>query len=150
MEIQRMADITPDGLPHYSRSQIEVGSKVIPQGHMIMPSLTEIMRGDKDWNEPGKFDPKRFIDNNCIKRTESFIPFGAGKRQCPGESLARAELFLFFVGIMQKFHFEAADPGKQVDMFVYEGHLRHPKPKSPIKVTRVGKIPYKRQSSQAA
>ena len=33
MEIQRKADISPDGVPHYSRTQIDVGSHVIPQGH---------------------------------------------------------------------------------------------------------------------
>ena len=136
-EIQRLADITPDGVPHYSNSPIEVGSHVIPAGHMLMPSLTNIMRGDQDWTDPEKFNPDRFIENGTVKKSESFIPFGAGKRKCPGESLARAELFLFFVGIMQKFHFEGTEPGKKVEMFVNEGHLRHPNPKSPIKVTKI-------------
>ena len=106
---------------------------------MIMPSLTTIMRGDQDWTEPERFDPERFIENGSVKKSEAFIPFGAGKRRCPGESLARAELFLFFVGIMQKFHFEGTEePERKVEMSVYEGHLRHPNPKSPIKVSKIG------------
>ena len=73
-----------------------------------------------------------------IEKNEAFIPFGLGKRACPGELLARAELFLFFTGILQKFHFEPMDPKmKEVDMFVHEGHLRSPHPMSPIKVTKI-------------
>ena len=121
-----------------SNSPIQVGKHVIPAGHMLMPSLTTIMRGDQDWAEPEKFNPDRFIENDSVKKSEAFIPFGAGKRKCPGESLARAEIFLFLVGLLQKFHFEGTEPGKKVEMFIYEGHLRHPNPKSPIKVTKIG------------
>lgn len=39
-----------------------------------------------------KFDPERFIENNNLDK--KLIPFGIGKRSCPGESLARAELYL--------------------------------------------------------
>jgi cytochrome P450 family 2 subfamily U polypeptide 1 len=31
------------------------------------------------------------------------IPFGTGKRRCLGESLAKTQLFIFFVGMLQRF-----------------------------------------------
>ena len=45
-----------------------------------------------------------------VERNENFIPFSVGKRSCPGEHLARAELFLFLAGLLQTFRFEAEDP----------------------------------------
>ena len=45
------------------------------------------------------FRPERFLDNNGqIIQDEHLIPFSIGKRRCPGEALARIELFQFFTG----------------------------------------------------
>ena len=62
MEILRLADITPEGLPHYSRSPIKLGQYIIPAGHMLMPSLTNIMKGDQEsWSRPEDFNPERLV-----------------------------------------------------------------------------------------
>jgi cytochrome P450 family 2 subfamily J len=45
-----------------------------------------------------------------VQKDEKLIPFSTGKRQCPGETLAKAELFLFFAGLLQKFRFSSVDP----------------------------------------
>uniref|UniRef100_A0A915ELC2 Cytochrome P450 n=1 Tax=Ditylenchus dipsaci TaxID=166011 RepID=A0A915ELC2_9BILA len=57
--------------------------------------------------EPHKFMPERFLENEQLKRIEEFIPFGIGKRQCMGESLARAELFLFTTNLFYLFKVSA-------------------------------------------
>ena len=44
--------------------------------------------------------PERFLDNEGkVKNPEYFVPFGIGKRKCPGASLARIELFMFIAGM---------------------------------------------------
>ncbi len=49
------------------------------------------------WGDPESFRPERFIDQKTgnLLRKDQFVPYGFGKRVCMGESLARAELFLF-------------------------------------------------------
>jgi cytochrome P450 len=54
--------------------------------------------------DPWEFKPERFLspDGSRIVNNEHLIPFGLGKRKCMGESLAKAELFLFFANLVQK------------------------------------------------
>uniref|UniRef100_A0A915EMX1 Cytochrome P450 n=1 Tax=Ditylenchus dipsaci TaxID=166011 RepID=A0A915EMX1_9BILA len=57
--------------------------------------------------------PERFLENEQLKKVEEFIPFGIGKRQCMGESLARAELFLFTTNLFYLLSkISAVDPKK--------------------------------------
>ena len=54
------------------------------------------------------------VDEDTMENDVSFyffnsrlLPFGAGKRVCPGEVLARNRLFLFFASFLQNFTFIA-------------------------------------------
>lgn len=55
--------------------------------------------------DPQKFMPERFLeaDGKTLKKVDGFLPFSIGRRQCLGESLARAELFLVFANFMRNF-----------------------------------------------
>ncbi|CAH1781129.1 unnamed protein product [Owenia fusiformis] len=59
------------------------------------------------------FNPLRFIGKyGKVIKHDHMIPFSIGKRKCPGESLARMEVFLIFAGIMQKFRIEIPPGGE--------------------------------------
>ncbi|KAJ8020808.1 Cytochrome P450 2U1 [Holothuria leucospilota] len=52
----------------------------------------------KLYPDPEKFDPNRFLtEDGQVKKQESFMPFGAGRRVCMGESLAKLELSVPFL-----------------------------------------------------
>ena len=70
----------------------------------ILANLWAVHNNPNDWHEPEKFIPERHLDKdgNFIK-SNKIIPFSIGSRNCLGEALARAEVFLFIVKIMQKF-----------------------------------------------
>ena len=58
------------------------------------------------WKEPEKFIPEQFIDENGYFVPSNYvIPFGVGPRRCLGEQLARMEIFIFLVSMVQKFEF---------------------------------------------
>ena len=137
LEIQRMANIVPDGVPHSTNAPITAGPYVIPPGHILISSLTAVLRDGEEWVEPETFDPSRFIKDGQVKRSDALIPFSAGKRQCPGENLAKAELFLFFVGLVQKFQFEPVRPGEKMAIKVKKGASWKPLLTDPIKVTKI-------------
>ena len=122
-----------------NKSPLSVGPYNIPSGHIIIPSLRSIMMGDDSWLEPLKFDPTRFYKDGKFKPDKRVIPFQLGKRACPAENMARGELFLFFVGLIQKFKFEPEKPGTVVNYRLHPGDLlRLPQCQDKIKVTRIG------------
>ncbi|KAI2649500.1 Cytochrome P450 2A9 [Labeo rohita] len=76
------------------------------QSERVAPLLKSILQDKKEYSTPYEFNPAHFLDENgTFLKKESFIPFSIGKRMCPGEQLARMELFLFFTSLMQHFTF---------------------------------------------
>ena len=63
------------------------------------------------WDDPEQFRPERFItDDGKLRFDERVVPFGIGKRRCPGESLARMETLMMFANILRDFSFSAGTP----------------------------------------
>ncbi|XP_070228130.1 cytochrome P450 2U1 isoform X2 [Bos mutus] len=87
----------------------------IPKGTIILPNLWSVHRDPAIWEKPNDFYPDRFLDDQgqLIKK-ETFIPFGIGKRVCMGEQLAKMELFLMFVSLMQSFTFVLPKDSKPI------------------------------------
>ncbi|KAM8953795.1 cytochrome P450 2C31-like isoform 4-T4 [Pelodytes ibericus] len=115
-EIQRFGNIVPGGVPRATTRDVTFRGYFIPKGTSVIPLLASVLQ-DKDYFEkPEEFYPQHFLDpkGNFVKN-EAFLPFGAGRRSCAGENLAKMELFLFFTRLMQKFTFWPP-PGVEVDL----------------------------------
>ncbi|KAJ8362811.1 hypothetical protein SKAU_G00116420 [Synaphobranchus kaupii] len=67
------------------------------------------------------------------------MPFSAGRRACPGESLARMEVFLFFTLLLQRFRFSPAlgVSEDELDLTPSVGFTLHPSPHQLCAVSRV-------------
>ena len=70
------------------------GEYTIPKGTQVWTNLHELLHDVRHWKDPHKFDPSRFLDTEgkFTGITQSFKPFGTGRRVCIGESLAKSEL----------------------------------------------------------
>ena len=109
MEIQRYANIVPNGVQHLCHRDFTVNGLTIPANTLIQPVFAEILKGDY-WKDGMTFRPERFLNAaGEVRRDEHLIPFSVGKRQCLGETLAKAELFLFFTSLVHQFHFLPED-----------------------------------------
>ena len=104
MEIQRHAVMGPYGIQHVCTQDITVHGVTIPAGTILQGLYAEIFKGDH-WEDGMNFRPERFIsENGKIRRDEHFVPFSMGRRKCPGETLARTEMFLFFTNLVNDYH----------------------------------------------
>ncbi|XP_039893655.1 cytochrome P450 2F3-like [Simochromis diagramma] len=105
-EVQRFLDLVPLSIPHYTLNDISFRGYTIPKDTVIIPLLHSVLKEEKQWATPRSFNPQHFLDNNGnFKKSPAFMPFSAGKRNCVGESLARMELFIFIVSLLQDFTF---------------------------------------------
>ena len=104
------------------RSKI-FGRFIISLRLQISTNLWAVHNDPKLWKDPQKFRPERFIDEkgNFIP-SNYVISFGVGPRQCLGEQLARMEVFIFLVGMIQKFEF-LPDPSQYELPIIEQGSL---------------------------
>uniref|UniRef100_A0A7E4UME8 Cytochrome P450 n=1 Tax=Panagrellus redivivus TaxID=6233 RepID=A0A7E4UME8_PANRE len=109
-EIQRMANILPFNLLRAVAEDVEIDGYRFPAGSMVLPQISIALNDPDHFPEAEKFNPDRFLDENGnLRKIDAFMPFSLGKRQCLGESLARAELFLIFANLLRNFEFHVVD-----------------------------------------
>ncbi|VFQ99068.1 unnamed protein product [Cuscuta campestris] len=114
-ETLRMYPVGPLLVPHESSTECTVGGYRIPKGTMLMVNLYSIQRDPKYWDEPEKFKPERFEGVEGARVGYKMMPFGSGRRGCPGEGLAWRMVGLSLGSLIQCFDWERIG-SEMVDM----------------------------------
>ncbi|XP_024969120.1 probable (S)-N-methylcoclaurine 3'-hydroxylase isozyme 2 [Cynara cardunculus var. scolymus] len=85
-ETLRLHPPAPFLLPHRAYQTCEVMDYTLPRGSQILVNIWAIGRDPKLWEDPLLFKPERFLGSNLDFGGQNFefIPFGAGRRMCPG------------------------------------------------------------------
>ncbi|ESO95073.1 hypothetical protein LOTGIDRAFT_232181 [Lottia gigantea] len=116
LETIRISCIFPFALPHSTTRDTKFQGYFIPDKTLVFVNMWSVSHDESVFPQPHKFDPGRFLNiNGEIDRTkiDNFLPFGAGRRKCPGEQLAKMEMFMFFATLMQQCKFSCV-PGEKV------------------------------------
>ncbi|EAY91932.1 hypothetical protein OsI_13618 [Oryza sativa Indica Group] len=112
-ETLRLYPAAPMLIPHESSADCEVGGYSVPRGTMLLVNAYAIHRDPAAWEEPERFVPERFEGGGCDGNLS--MPFGMGRRRCPGETLALHTVGLVLGTLIQCFDWERVD-GVEVDM----------------------------------
>ncbi|KAM7518389.1 hypothetical protein LguiB_017351 [Lonicera macranthoides] len=105
-ETLRMYPAGPLLVPHESSEPCTVDGYRIPAGTMLMVNQWAIQRDPKLWVEPEKFKPERFDGLEGSRDGFKLMPFGSGRRGCPGEGLALRVVGLALGSLIQCFDWE--------------------------------------------
>jgi cytochrome P450 len=93
----------------------ELGPYRLPAGTTVLLSQFVTHRDARNFADPLRFDPERFAPAGRATFPKfSYFPFGAGSRQCIGESLAWMEGALILATIAQKWQLHML-PGQRVE-----------------------------------
>lgn len=103
-ESQRGINILPLNLQHATTRDTVIDGFKIPKGTGVVAQISTVMNNEEVFPDPYTFNPDRFIDENGkLKKVDELAPFSVGKRSCPGEGLARMELFLFIANFLNRY-----------------------------------------------
>ncbi|KAH9669723.1 hypothetical protein KPL70_021909 [Citrus sinensis] len=88
-ETLRLHPVTPLLVPCESMEDCTVNGFHIPRKSRVIINAWAIGRDPKAWNDPEKFFPERFVGSSVDVRGRNFqlLPFGSGRRGCPGIQL---------------------------------------------------------------
>ncbi|XP_038893468.1 cytochrome P450 71B26-like isoform X3 [Benincasa hispida] len=140
-EVLRLHPPVPLLLPRESMSHFQLnGYDIHPKTH-IHVNVWAIGRDPESWTNPLEFFPERFMESNIDYKGQNFelIPFGAGRRICPGMNMAIITMELVLANMILCFNWKLPNGMKEEDVDMDEGIGLSASKKLPL---RLVPIPY--------
>ncbi|CAI0403948.1 unnamed protein product [Linum tenue] len=103
-ETFRLHPVTPTLVPHQSSEDCVVGGYHISKGTMLLVNAWAIHRDPTIWKDPMAFYPERH--EGVEVEPYKLLPFGMGRRSCPGSGLANRVVSVGLAVLIQCFEWE--------------------------------------------
>ncbi|KAM0947295.1 putative premnaspirodiene oxygenase [Dioscorea sansibarensis] len=124
-EVLRLHPPTPLLVPRESMDDCQIEHYEIPRKTRVVINYWSIARDSKVWESSETFKPERFIDNPIDFKGHDFeyIPFGSGRRVCPGMQFAVSTIELALANLIYRFDWRLPDGmvTEELDMSEYPG-----------------------------
>ncbi|CAL1386264.1 unnamed protein product [Linum trigynum] len=111
-EALRLRPTAPLLLPRQNSEGCEIDGYYVPANTRVLFNVWAMGRDPKYWVRPDEFDPDRFVDSSVDYKGANyeFIPFGAGRRMCPGMAFGMANVEFQLANLL--YHFDWEMPGE--------------------------------------
>ncbi|KAJ7510535.1 cytochrome P450 [Mycena galericulata] len=113
-EVTRWRCIAPTGFPHATMADDVYQGMFIPSGTTVYANIYAMTTDPEIFPDPDEFRPERFLDTVNPGLINYNIPFGFGRRLCPGKNVALQTMFITVVRILWAFRIlpELDDKGR--------------------------------------
>ncbi|CAK9186298.1 unnamed protein product [Ilex paraguariensis] len=136
LETLRLFPPAPLLLPHESSADCTIGGYDVPCGTILLVNAWVIHRDPNVWDDPSSFKPERF-EGGAVGQ-HKLMPFGMGRRSCPGAGLAQRVVGSALGSLIQCFEWERISE-EEVDLAEGNG-LTMPKAKPLVAMCRARSI----------
>ncbi|KAK1371686.1 Flavonoid 3'-monooxygenase [Heracleum sosnowskyi] len=121
-EVFRLHPVAPLLLPRQSIEDCKIDGFFIPKKSTVMVNVYAICRDPKVWTDAEKFRPERFVGSNIDVQGRDFelIPFGSGRRGCPGMQLGIIMVRLIVAQLVHCFDWTLPDGMKPSELDMTE------------------------------
>ncbi|CEF61074.1 Cytochrome P450 4V2 [Strongyloides ratti] len=100
-----------------TKKEINILGYTLPKDTNFTISIYHIHLNPKIYPDPMKFDPDRFLPENCINRDPyDFLPFSAGPRNCIGQKFSLFELKLLIIWALRRYKFYSKLPYEYIEI----------------------------------
>lgn len=148
-EALRLHPPTPLMLPHRANANVKIGGYDIPKGSNVHVNVWAVARDPKVWNNPLEFRPERFLEEDVDMKGHDFrlLPFGAGRRVCPGAQLGINLVTSMLGHLLHHFHWTPSNglSPEEIDMGENPGLVTYMR--TPLQAVATPRLPaelYKR------
>ncbi|XVF15217.1 hypothetical protein REPUB_Repub09cG0131700 [Reevesia pubescens] len=109
-------------LPREAMRQFKLGDYDILPGTRILVNVWAIGRDPNSWENPNEFYPERFEENDIDFKGSDFdlLPFGAGRRICPGLAMGATNVEFILANLLHCFDWELPSGMKTEDISMEE------------------------------
>ncbi|KAI3750208.1 hypothetical protein L2E82_20837 [Cichorium intybus] len=124
-----------------------IGGYHIPKDTIIFYNIWSVGRDPAYWENPLEFKPERYEENQLDVRGQHFqlLPFGSGRRMCPGTSLGLMVVYVTLGRMVQCFDWKAGKDGNLTTVDMEEGigiTLPRANPLVCVPVARLDPLPF--------
>ncbi|KAL5994701.1 hypothetical protein ACLOJK_024754 [Asimina triloba] len=142
-ESLRLHPSTPLMLPHKANTHVKIGGYDIPKGSIVHVNAWAIARDPTVWKDPLEFRPERFIEEEIDMKGHDFrlLPFGAGRRVCPGTQLGINLVQSMLGHLLHHFNWALADGIRPEDMDMSENPGQVTFMKTPVRAIPTPRLP---------
>ncbi|KAK9073271.1 hypothetical protein SSX86_007595 [Deinandra increscens subsp. villosa] len=128
-ETYRLNPAVPLLVPRESRDRCVLGGYAIPKKTIVYVNAWALGRDPKCWEIPERFEPERFMGSSVDYKGTDFelIPFGSGRRGCPGMLLGAATVEVALSNLVYSFNWELPDETSEIDTLMTAGTVTRKK-----------------------
>ena len=116
----RINPLVPILVPREASKDIKMGGYDIPKKTWIHVNIWAVHRNPNVWKDPESFIPERFMNNEIDYKGLDFelLPFGSGRRMCPGMGMGMALVHLTLINLLYRFDWKLPErmEAKDVDL----------------------------------